>query len=86
MMRDVTVELGKLGQAPGQAFCQSAIERILAQLCAALHSFARSSDSPMTTGCRLAKRERDGARKRELVVEANKKSRYEQMLSRWKLS
>lgn len=38
----------------------------------------------MTTGCRLAKRERDGARKRELVVEANKKSRYEQMLSRWK--
>ncbi|KAK1252302.1 hypothetical protein MKX08_003489 [Trichoderma sp. CBMAI-0020] len=36
MMRDVTVELGKFGQAPGQAFCQSALERILAQLCAQL--------------------------------------------------
>jgi hypothetical protein len=38
MMRDVTVELGKLGQAPGQAFCQSALERILAQLCTALRT------------------------------------------------
>lgn len=37
MMRDVTaVELGKLGQAPGQACCQSALERIPAQLCAQL--------------------------------------------------
>lgn len=36
MVRDVKVELGKLGQAPGQAFCQSALERIHAQLCAQL--------------------------------------------------
>lgn len=36
MVREVKVELGKLGQAPGQAFCQSALERIHAQLCAQL--------------------------------------------------
>jgi hypothetical protein len=59
MMRDATVELGKLGQAPGQALCQSALERIKTQLCAQL---GISYDDVVQIG----EGARDGMRKKDL--------------------
>lgn len=81
MMRDVTaVELGKLGQAPGQACCQSALERIPAQLCAQLgfsHDDVLQIDEERE---RWNTRERVGCR-----GEQRSTCRFEQVLSRWKL-